>query len=168
MARISSKSQSWFENDDHRNVSHTNPYEVTRAPLVDPKPSIARRPVFVTTALVLLWLLLAFKALGSITQVRALANSSDPVSVGYFAYLAGLVFVPAFLLMKIAHAADWARIALLIVYVLNLLFRIFLFVNNGIFTLSLAAWLIVPASIELIALALLFLPRSSHWFRGAT
>lgn len=146
-------------------MNQSNPYEVTRAPLADAKPSHAKRPAFVTIALALLWALLALTALGSIAQLRTLESPSDPGSVGYVAYLAGMVLVPAFLLVNIAQARNWARITLLILYVLNLLFRIFLFVNDGRFTVSLATWLVVPAVLESIAFLLLLLPRSGGWFR---
>jgi hypothetical protein len=149
-------------------MNHSNSYEVTRAPLADVDPPIAKRPTLVTVALALLWTLLALTALGSITQLSRLENPSDPGSVGYIAYLAGMVLVPAFLLVKSARARNWARIALLILYILNFLFRVFLFVNDGQFTVSLAAWIIVPAMLDAIAFLLLFLPRSGDWFAGAT
>ncbi len=66
--------------------------------------------------------------------------------------------------MKIAHAGNWARIALLVLYALNFFFRIYLFVNDGQFILSLAAWIILPAVIEAFAFCLLFLPGSGRWF----
>jgi hypothetical protein len=145
-------------------VTGSNPYDVTRVPLADTQPPIPRRPVFITIALTLLWILLAMTALGSIAHLRSLENPGDAGSFGYIAYLAGMVLVPAFLLAKIAQARNWARIALLILYVLNLLLRIFLFVNDGQFTVSVAAWFMVPAFVASIAFMLLFLPRSGRWF----
>lgn len=145
-------------------MTESNPYEVTQVPLADAEPSISRRPVFVTIALALLWILLALTALGSIGQLRILTNPSDPGSVGYVAYLAGMVLVPAFLLAKIGQARNWARIALLVLYVLNFLFRIFLFVNDGQFPAALAVGFVVPAFFESIAFVLLFLPRAGRWF----
>src|SRR5262245_33132345 len=112
-------------------MSQTNPYEVTLAPVADVEPPIAKRPVFVTVALALLWILLALTALGSITQLRTIDSLRDPYTVSYVVYLSGMVLVPAFLLVAIARARNWARITLLILYVLNFLFRIFLFVNDG-------------------------------------
>jgi cellulose synthase/poly-beta-1,6-N-acetylglucosamine synthase-like glycosyltransferase len=102
--------------------------------------------------------------LGSIAPLRTLESPSDAGSVGYIAYLAGMVLVPAFLLITIGQARNWGRIALLILYGLNFLFRIFLFVNDGQFKVSLAAWILVPAIVQSIAFLLLFLPRSATWF----
>ena len=75
-----------------------------------------------------------------------------------------MTFVPTFLLVSISRASSWARVALLVLYALNTLFRVFLFVNDGVFTASRAAWLFVPVTVDFVALTLLFLPTSNRWF----
>jgi hypothetical protein len=44
----------------------------------------------------------------------------------------------------------------------------FLFMNDGQFTVALAAWIAVPVIIQAIALVMLFLPGSGRWFGRAT
>jgi hypothetical protein len=146
----------------------TNPYEVPRAPLADVPLSLAKRPMVVTISLVLLWTLLAFTALGSIAHLSRITNVSDMGSIGYIAYLAGMVLVPGFLLVKVAQARNWARIAIVVLYAMNLLFRVFLGVIGGQYTLELTAWIIVPAVVQAIAFVMLFLPGANRWFRHAT
>src|SRR5690242_14146023 len=93
-----------------------NLYEATRAPLVDVNGPTAKRPVFVTLALVLLWILLTIPAWGAMSELMSPRNLSNPFSVAYIAYLAGSALVPACLLVNVARARNWARIALLIFY----------------------------------------------------
>jgi hypothetical protein len=147
-------------------MNQANPYKAPRTVVADEPSTIAKRPVIVTIALALLWTLLTFAALGSLSHVQTLESATDPWSVAYLAYLAGMVLAPAFLLANIARARNWARIALLVLYLLNFMFRVFLFVNDGQFTFSIVAWLFIPAIIELIAFILLFLPSSGDWFGG--
>lgn len=150
-------------------MNQLNPYEVVpRAPIAEARPTIARRPVLVTIALVLLWILLVCRALGSIGQLNNVTNWSNPYSAAYATYLCAMILVPAFLLVHTAHGGNWARIALLSLYASNLIFRIFLFVNDGQFTTPVAAWLVVPASVEATSLVLLFLPKASCWFRASS
>lgn len=145
-------------------MAQTNPYEPTRAPLADAIASMDRRPRVVTVALSLFWILIALTALASAMQLRTLANFSDPRSIAYASYLVFLIVAPAFLLVNIAWARNWARIALLIFESLALLFRIMLIVNEGQFGMPLAVWVIGPALIRLIAFVLLFLPQANRWF----
>ena len=140
-----------------------NPYQVTLTS-VDSQQCVIGRPMYVTIALVILWILLTCAVLGSVAQLSKPLNPGAQESVLYVAYLALMIFVPAFLLVKVARASNWARVALLILYGINFLFRIYLFVNDGQFTVPVAAWVIVPAAIQAIAFGLLFLPGSSKWF----
>lgn len=149
-------------------MNQRNLYEATRAPLVDVNVPAAKRPVFVTIALVLLWILLTIPAWGTIAGLMTLGNLSDPFSVAYIAYLAALALVPALLLANIARAKNWARIALLIFYGADLLFRIFLSMNDARSTGSFVPWTLLPALFEAIAFTLLFVPPSNRWFRVHT
>ncbi len=149
-------------------MSQLNPYEVQRAPIIEVRSSIARRPSLVTIALALLWILLVFRALGSIGQLSSITNWSNPYSAAYAIYLCAMIIVPAFLLVHTARGRNWARIALLSLYALNFIFRIFLFVNDGQFTVLVAAWLVVPASVDAMCLVFLFLPKTNCWFRTFT
>jgi hypothetical protein len=148
-------------------MSEANPYEVTRVPVADAQPPVVKRPVFVTVALALLWILLVLMALGSIAQIRTLASVSDMGSMVYIAYLAGMVLVPAFLLVMIAQSHNWARIALVLFYFVSWMFRVFLFVNDGNVAAAFSGWFLMPVIATLIAFALLFLPGSGRWFRHA-
>jgi membrane protease YdiL (CAAX protease family) len=78
-------------------MNQSDPYQVTPASAEVQQP-ILRRPVCVTIALVILWILLACTALGSIAQLSKPLNSGEQESMLYVAYLAFMVFVPALLL----------------------------------------------------------------------
>jgi hypothetical protein len=145
-------------------MSQPNSVESARAHAVDGHPSSLKRPWFVTASLVLLWGLLVVRALGSISRIAMIPGPIDSHSASYITYLATMILVPGFLLVRIAGASSWARNALLVLYALNTLFRVYLFVNDGQFTASGAAWLIAPVVVDFIALALLFVPTSNHWF----
>lgn len=148
-------------------MSGANPYEVTRVAVADARPLTVKRPIFVTTALALLWILLVLMALGCIARIRALTSVSDAGSMAYIAYLVGMILVPAFLLVMIAQSHNWARFALLIFQVVDWMFRIFLFVNDGNLAAALSGWFLMPVIVTLIAFLLLFLPSSGRWFRHA-
>ena len=149
-------------------MPESNPYEVTRVPLADVSASIAKRPALVTIALVLLWILLTIPAWGTIAELMTRRDLSNPFSVAYIAYLAVLALVPAFLLANVARARNWARIALLIFYAADLLFRIFLSVNAARTGGSSEPGTLLPAVFEAIAFTLLFVPQSNRWFRART
>src|SRR5262245_36283209 len=100
-------------------MNEANPYEVTRAPVADAAPPMAKRPRPVTTALWIFWILLTMTALGSLAHLRNLESATDPGSIAYVAYLVALVVVPAFLLTQIPRARNWARIAMLIFYTMD-------------------------------------------------
>jgi hypothetical protein len=143
-------------------MSQPNPVEVARAHVAAEHSSPP--PRIVTVSLVLLWSLVAARALGSIAEIATIPRPIDSWLASYITYLAVMTFVPSLLLVRISRASSWARIALLVLYVLNTLFRVDLFVNDGLFTASRAAWLIAPVIVDFVALTLLFLPTSSRWF----
>ena len=145
-------------------MSQPNPIEAAHAHVTAEHSSSPGRPRIVIVSLVLLWSLVAARALGSIAEIATIPRPIDSWSASYITYLAVMTFVPGLLLVMISRASSWARVALLVLYALNTLFRVHLFVNDGVFTASRAAWLFAPATVDFIALTLLFLPTSSHWF----
>jgi hypothetical protein len=145
-------------------MSQPNPIEAAHGHVTAEHAPPQKRPRIVTVSLVLLWSLVAARALGSIAEIATIPRPFDSWSASYIAYLAVMTFVPTFLLVSISRASSWARVALLVLYALNTLFRVFLFVNDGVFTASRAAWLFVPVTVDFVALTLLFLPTSNRWF----
>jgi hypothetical protein len=145
-------------------MNQTNPTEVISAPSADPASSLAKRPKLVTIALAVLWAVVALTALATFSHLRMLERPIDPLTWGYVAYAIGLVTVPSFLLIFVAQARNWARFAILILYVLNFKFRIYLLLNDGVFTVPAVGGVLVPAVLQSVALLFLFLPRSGHWF----
>ena len=140
------------------------PSPVDRADLDAEHPSPLKQPRIVTVSLVLLWSLAVARALGSISAIATIPRPIDFWLASYITYLAAITLAPVLLLVRISRASSWARIALLVLYVLNTLFRTYLFVNDGVFTVSRAAWLIAPVIVDFVALTLLFLPTSNRWF----
>jgi len=148
--------------------AEANPYEVTRAPVADATPSRATRPLPVTISLWLFWILLTMTALGSYSRLVNFEGATDPGSISYIAYLVALVLVPALLIVQIRLARNWARIAMLIFYIMDFMFRTLLFVMSGLYTPSAVAWFIVPLIVQAIAFTLLFLPQSNAWHTRRT
>ena len=148
--------------------AEADPYEVTRAPVADATPSIARRPLPVTISLWLFWILLTMTALGSYSRLINFEIATDPGSISYIAYLVALVLVPAALLMQVRLARNWARIAMLIFYIMDFMFRTLLFAIGGRHTPPDVAWFIVPPIVQAIAFTLLFLPQSNAWHTRRT
>jgi hypothetical protein len=108
-------------------MTQSRSYQAAKAVESLPKLPTAKRPIFVTVALVLLWSLVTAKALGTIDVVAAISNWSSPFITSYVVYLTAMVLVPAFLLVAIAKAFNGARIALLTIYALNFVSRAYLF-----------------------------------------
>jgi hypothetical protein len=144
-----------------------NPYEAPRVLVADVPRVIARRPRFVTVALVLLWILLVMTALGCIKRFMELLTLASPFEWGFAAYLCAIVVVPAWLLVKIGQGRNWARIAATLFYGLNLLFRLYLLVNDRDFSAPAVSYVLVPAMIQALAFLLLYLPRSQTWFHSS-
>lgn len=148
--------------------AEANPYEVTRAPVAEVTPSMARRPLPVTISLWIFWVLLAMTALGSYSRLIDFEGAINPGSISYFVYLVALVLVPALLLTQIRLARNWARIAMLIFYIMDFMFRTLLFVIGGQHAPPEVAWFIVPPIFQAIAFTLLFLPQSHAWHTRRT
>ena len=148
--------------------AEANPYEVTRAPVADASPSAARRPLPVTISLWIFWILLAMTSLGSYLRLINFEGATGPGSISYFVYLVALVLVPGFLLTQVRLARNWARIAMLIFYIMDFMFRTLLFVIGGHHAPSDVAWFIVPPIVQAIAFTLLFLPQSNAWHTRRT
>ena len=125
-----------------------------------------KQPAMVTVAIVILGALFTLRALNSLMNISMIADPADPGSIAYIIYLATMVLVPAFFLVKIAMVADWARIAFLTLFVLDLAFRVFLFVNDGHVTLSSAVSFAIPSALVAVGLALLFIPPSNRWLQA--
>jgi hypothetical protein len=143
-----------------------DPYQAPRVPVADAPRVIARRPRFVTVALVILWILLVMTALGCFKRFMELLALDPPFEWGFAAYLCAIVVVPAWLLVKIKQGRNWARIAATIFYGLNILFRIYLLLNDGDFAAPVVGYALVPAAIQSLAFVLLYLPRSRAWFHA--
>lgn len=144
-----------------------NPYQAPRVPLADVPRVIARRPRFVTVALAILWILVVIMAMGSVRRLKELGSPNEPLEWLFAAYLFGIVVVPAWLLVKIRQGRNWARIGATIFYGLNILFRIYLLLNDRNFSAPAINYVLVPAIIQSLAFTLLYLPRSHAWFHSS-
>jgi hypothetical protein len=144
----------------------SNPYEPPGAPVADPQPVVLARPGVVTAALIILWFLLALWALMSLGHLSQVDNSTDPWSIAYAAYLVGMVIAPAAFLVKIAQGRNWARIAAMILFALNFLWRIYLLYVSEDTSVATLVGILVPDTLQLLGYVLLCFPSSTEWFRA--
>jgi hypothetical protein len=133
-----------------------------RAPVADVGVP-GKRPVVVTIALMVLWILLVVRALGTIAQFRVMAPIENGYHVAYVAYLLALVLVPAGLYVAIGHRSAVARMLALVVHVFAFASHVY-FMSFGADVSY--AWMLVPGTVQAIALLALYLPSSNRWFRG--
>lgn len=141
-----------------------NPYDPPKAKVADVEEALPKRPLTVTLALAILWIPLGIWMLGSLGQMTSFTGEVTPGMISYVAYLAALVIVPAWLLLKMGRACGWARIALIVLYGLDILFRIYLLSFDS--TLDIVVGILAPATFQAIGFVLLFLPVSNAWFRA--
>jgi len=145
-----------------------NPYQAPGAPVSDPPArALLARPRAVKIALGILWFVLAAWLLGSVRRLSRLENMGDLRTLAYVAYLVAMSVVPTWLLIKITQGRNWARIAAVVLIGLSVLGRVFLLVTVNNLTPPMLSGIFVPGTLQLVAILLLFLPRSSAWFRGA-
>jgi hypothetical protein len=140
-----------------------NPYEAPKSPVAD-VAAAPKRPLPVGIALVILWTVLAIWALGALAQVTATAGAITGATWGYIAYLVTLTVLPAWLLVRLGQARGRARVALMAVYGIDILFRIYL-LDFGSF-LDVLVGIMAPAACQAVAFIMLHLPASNAWFRS--
>ena len=147
----------------------SNPYEAPKAPVDEPPMLITGwRPSTVTIALSILGFILFRWAVGAIRQFRTVESWEDlnnAWSLGYSIYLVAMTLIPAWLLVMIALARHWARVAAAILQTLDVMWRLYLFFDVEQAPRSeLAGFFFTPAA-QLVAFLLLFSSSANDWFR---
>ena len=130
------------------------------------------KPDNVSTALILLWIMLAIGVINSIFTLSSslkLANTSDLdsgflIGVLIFTLCFTLLFM-AFFIWKIGQGKNWARITYLVLFILGVPFTIYSYLTSAVSTL-LIILMIGQIILQIIALVLLFQKQSSDWFKS--
>jgi len=146
----------------------SNPYEAPESRVADPPQRVrASRPWMLVASLIILWLLLILWMLAVTANLHKEGPIHDRWALFHAVYLVGMIVVPAFLLIMIARARNWARVAAAMLAGLDFLWRLYLTVVDPNLPASALGYVLAPAVIQLAAYLLLWTPRANAWFRSA-
>lgn len=126
------------------------------------------RPDKVSTAITLLWILIAASVISSIFNFSSLLEITNASGLGlgwliftlYFSF-----FLTAFFIWKISQGRNWARITYLVFFILGVLFTIYDYLTSEVSTFSIILG-IAGIIVQIIALIFLFQKQSSDWFKS--
>ena len=126
------------------------------------------RPDKVSTAIILLWIVIAAGVISSIFNFSSSLEIANASGFGlgwliftlYFTYL-----LLAFFIWKIGQGRNWARITYLVLFILGVPMTIYSYLISAISTLSIILG-IAGAIVQIIALIFLFQKQSSDWFKS--
>ncbi|PJE81059.1 hypothetical protein COU58_04535 [Candidatus Pacearchaeota archaeon CG10_big_fil_rev_8_21_14_0_10_32_42] len=128
------------------------------------------RPDKVSTAVTLLWIVIAVGVISSIFNFSSLLEIYNASGLG----LGGLIFTLyfsllflVFLIWKIGQGKNWARITYLVLFILGVPFTIYGYLTP---TIEVSAFLIIlriaVMIVQIVALVFLFQKPSSDWFKS--
>lgn len=125
--------------------------------------NLISRPEKVTTAVILLYVALIIGVLQSIMLASLLVRTSPIEHVIFiFSSLIGVIW---FLIYKISRGCNWARISILVMFIVGALFLLQAFLESLAVSPIYGLLGIAQILIQAVALILLFQKPSSDWFK---
>jgi hypothetical protein len=127
------------------------------------EPTAKHQPLEVSRAVALLWTSLAVGLLRSVWNISFNSQgSATGLAIFWFVFFGILHF---FLILKVAHGRNWARVTYVVLFALGIPFVAFGLVESFQDSPLLAFIWIALFSMQLVAIFLLFMPKSSAWYR---
>ena len=143
-----------------------NPYQVTRAQVDDLGPAEDRgdKPKTVSAAVIMLWASLVLQVAG-LVWLWQFARYGPSLIVITMTVVSVIWLFTAYLVAMIEQGRNWARITLLVLFLLGAPFMVMSMYGNWQFSLAVLS-AVTQALLQLIALVLLFVPASRPWYRS--
>jgi hypothetical protein len=146
-------------------MNEYNPYEATKAPLIDAEQATDRRPLVVAVALGILWTLSALVLLSTFAVSWKVITAFNLAGNLVFAMMAGLAIVVGMLLVQTGKGRNWARVGTL-AWIVALIAMGVLSQNYSSYPIWALVGALIPPALLASAAVLLCVPRSNAWFKA--
>ena len=127
-----------------------------------------KRPDKVSTALTILWIIIAVGVISSIFNFSNSLETANASGLGVnwliFTLLFSYLFL-AFFIYKIGQGRNWARITFLVLFIIGFPITIYNYLTSAISTLLIILG-IAGMIAQMVALVFLFQKPSSDWFKS--
>ena len=146
-----------------------NPYRAPQAALENfaPEEDRGERPEEATRAVALLWITLVIQAAG-LAFIWRLFRLFGPIDYMVAGIITATWVINAFLVAMIERGLNWARITVLVLFLLALPFLVFSIVATWKMSQLAAGSATLQVALQAIAMVMLFGRASRQWFRGGS